>query len=376
MSSFLKEPEAWYDVNGQKFYSKTAAVEHAKGVVSDVKFKFQEDVWDNVNWTNDPIESWETLLQQRCIQIRENYKHVALWYSSGYDSHTILLSFIKNKIPIDELVLLNKNSFFHDPEHEYAVYFANYVKNNYYPNLKINIIDLNLDYLLDFYNTQGSNWINHIGTNTRFIKTTLYYFLSYNDYVKKNLVNFDSRADVIGYEKAKVYCYDNKWFTFTTDSFLEHAIGTKTVPFYISKELPQLHVKQVHNVVSWFESLPDYTPDLVHVIQGRDRTKDGPYVKYYADWNLGMGRYPLHSHHDVSTHGLQKFMYNENLPLESQDVQSCLDYIKNHEKKTFDIYMDGLNEIRRINTLADPNTLLNPTLISKAYYVRDFKKRF
>ena len=38
--------------------------------------------------------------------------------------------------------------------------------------------------------------------------------------------------------------------------------------------------------------------------------------------------------------------------------------------------MDGLNEIKRINTLADQNTLLNPTIISKAYYVRDFKKIF
>jgi hypothetical protein len=376
MNNFLKEPDAWYDVNGAKFYNKTRAMEHAKGIVSEIKFKFQEEFWDSVNWNSEPSQSWESLLRDRCLQIRQEYKHVALWYSSGYDSHTILLSFIKNKICIDEILIQNRNSLFVDPEFEYAVYYANYVKKNYFPNLKINIIDMKLDYFQNFYDKHGSDWIYHIGSNTRFLKMTAYYLLSYNDEFKKNLVEFDNRADIIGYEKAKVYCYDNKWFTFSTDSFLEHTIGTKTVPFYITKDFPQLHIKQVYKVINWFESLKDFNSELVHLIQGRDRTRNGPYVKYYADWNIGMGRSRLESHHINSSHGLQKFQYNENLPLESQDSKKSLLYLKKHDIKTYKIYMEGLNEIKRVNALSDPNTLLNPTLISKAYFVRDFKKRF
>ena len=59
--------------------------------------------------SKEPKESWEELLRQRALQIRQHYDYVRLWYSGGADSHTVLLTYLKNKIPLDEIVMIRRS---------------------------------------------------------------------------------------------------------------------------------------------------------------------------------------------------------------------------------------------------------------------------
>jgi hypothetical protein len=54
-------------------------------------------------WTTEPPVGIEELYRQRDEQLREQYDHLVLFYSGGADSHTILQTFIKNNIKIDEV---------------------------------------------------------------------------------------------------------------------------------------------------------------------------------------------------------------------------------------------------------------------------------
>jgi hypothetical protein len=362
--------DSYYVVNGQKTFSKTRAIELSSGDTSKINFKWMENTWDNAVWHVEPKQTWQELVKTRCQQIREKYLHVSLWYSGGYDSHTILKTFVDNNILLDELVIINRTTLYDDPEYKFAIKHATTIKNNYFPNIKINIIPLDYTGMLSFYRNMGDDWIYHIGSTIRFNKTTKYYLTNYHESIIKNLNKYDTRADIMGHEKAKVYLHDNKWYCFFVDANLSDTVGSKQESFYISEDLPELYVKQAWNVTKWFENLPEFSPELVHSIQGKDMTKNGPYTKYYAAWNMAMGRYPLYHSHISSTTGTQKFLHTNDV--NSPDSLKLLNYAKDNEPMVYSTYMNGIENIKKINTGPE----LNPTMISKPYFVKNFEKRF
>ena len=362
---------SWYEVNGEKIYNKAVAIELAKGDLSKINLKYMNDIWDTVDWTSEPIGSWEELCKQRALQIREKYPYVALWYTGGYDSDTILKTFIKNKILLDEIVIIDKSQLYYDIGTTFAKNQAKYVKENYYPNLNLNIIEKDFNSTINVYKTMKEDWFyNTIGSTSRFSKTNKFFYLSDSNILTK-LVNFDNRADVMGHEKTKVFLHDNKWFTFFPDINLSNYVGCKSEDFYIHKDFLELNIKQTHNTIRWFESLPDISSELVHLIQGKDMTLNGPYTRYYAEWNINMGRYPLDKNDYASTNGLQKFNYSDDV--DSKDSIKMLEYTKKHEQQIYKMFMNGLDRIKKINNQS-ANLGINPTIISKPYFVKDFKK--
>jgi len=362
--------DSYYDVNGEKTYSKIRAIELSSGDVSKISFKWMENTWNKSSWHIEPQQTWQELVKIRCEQIRERYSYVSLWYSGGYDSHTILKTFVDNHILLDELVIIDRTSLYDDPEYKFAVEHAKTIKKNYFPNIKINIIPIHYSDIINFYDSMGDYWIYHIGSTLRFNKTTKYYLTNYHENIIKNLNKYTTRADIMGHEKAKVYLHDNKWYCFFLDDNLSDIVGSKQESFYLSEDLPELFIKQAWNVCKWFETLPEFSPELVHLIQGKDMSKNGPYTKYYSAWNIAMGRYPLY-HSDISSViGSQKFLHTNNT--DSPDSLKLLNYAKNNEIKVYKTYMNGLENIKKINN----STELNATLISKAYFVKDFQKSY
>ena len=94
----------YWQVGNYKTISKIAAIEHAKGDISKVKYYWMDDVWDRVG-TQEPSASWNELLRIRCQQLRDRYNHLALMYSGGWDSHTALMAFVDNNIKLDEIIV-------------------------------------------------------------------------------------------------------------------------------------------------------------------------------------------------------------------------------------------------------------------------------
>lgn len=101
--------QIFYSVRGKHFDNKVEALRYASLFndckLSDVKFYFYDNVWKNFNKNLLGRISLKELYKQRALQIREKYDYVILYFSGGADSTNILESFIKNKIPLDEIVV-------------------------------------------------------------------------------------------------------------------------------------------------------------------------------------------------------------------------------------------------------------------------------
>jgi len=359
----------YYLVDGKRIHSKIAAIHAAQGNMDKISFHWMEDVWDTANWNNEPSTEWSELLRMRCQQLRDKYKYLALWYSSGYDSHTILRGFVDNGILLDELLIYDRSDFFNDPETQFALQHANHVKNTYYPNLKINHIRINYKSLSKFYNDLGEDWIYHPGCSLKPGKTSRYFSTNITEDFLQTTTKISDRGDIMGVDKPKLILRDGKWYSFCPDGSTADFIGSKHENFYITGDLPQLHIKQVHKAINWFESLPEFTEDILHDVQGRNRVVDGPHKQYFAAWNHAIGRCPMFYSHGTSINGNIKTFHLTNSEY-SPDSKSFYDYIKNSDKTTFNIYTQGLVQARKYD-IGNLGSLADRTILSKQYYIKD-----
>jgi len=88
----------YYTVGEKKSYSKLEALEWG-----EPEWRFNDEVFSDIDWTIEPpFDLWE-LYKQRAKQIREQYDYVVLMYSGGSDSHNLLNAFLDADCKIDEI---------------------------------------------------------------------------------------------------------------------------------------------------------------------------------------------------------------------------------------------------------------------------------
>lgn len=221
--------------------------------VSNLQFEIDGGFWDSLDWEKEPDADFDTLLAERASQIRNGYKYVILYYSGGIDSDTVLRVFIKNNIPLDEVVITRVCFDPKDPpllDIELAIEkLKRYSK--FIPKTKINIINITPDVLNKFSKEQ--NWIDshYNGTIGNFRRLQVHnynYFGAYNaDYITDNI------AHVYAELKPIVKKINNKWYT-KLYGFGMGSMATNE-PFYSSRSLPELHIKQCHLVKNYFKNL-------------------------------------------------------------------------------------------------------------------------
>lgn len=66
-----------------------------------------ESTYSQYDWTVEPSQSFDSLVQLRIRNLREKYKKIRLWYSSGRDSHFVLKAFVDQGVAVDELVFVD-----------------------------------------------------------------------------------------------------------------------------------------------------------------------------------------------------------------------------------------------------------------------------
>jgi hypothetical protein len=93
----------YYLVHGIKTLSKFEAWKLSGGDMANVRFIFNDDVFEKEDWTAEPAEDIYELYAQRAIQLRKDYDYLVLMYSGGIDSHVMLKTFLENNIQIDEI---------------------------------------------------------------------------------------------------------------------------------------------------------------------------------------------------------------------------------------------------------------------------------
>lgn len=252
-----------------------------------------------------------------------------------------------------------------------ALGHAKYIKDTYYPNLKINYVKVDYESLKNFYVNTGDQWIYHPGCTLKLGKTTRYFATNMLEEFNRARGGSSVRGDIMGVDKAKVILRDGKWYAFCPDGSAAEFMGANQETFYYSRDLPELHVKQCRMILDWFESFPNLSQDFINYVQGKDRAPVGFHTDYFEEWNLAMGRYPLYHGHISSRNGTHKLFHNNNES--SPDYLKYFEYIKNNDKQLFDIYTVGLKNVRSLNPPGSTGSLADRTVISKQYYMRDRK---
>lgn len=95
----------FYVCNGQEFSSKIRALLYSNEVNKPVDWLFNDRVFQSYDWTIEPTESLDELYDRRARQLRNQYDYLILSYSGGADSHNILMSFVRQGLHIDEILV-------------------------------------------------------------------------------------------------------------------------------------------------------------------------------------------------------------------------------------------------------------------------------
>lgn len=270
----------YYTVGNREFFSKIQACIYATTTNQDPIWHFNNDVFNNFDWTVEPEETLDELYNARTRQLREEYDYVALSYSGGSDSHNILMSFLRQGLHIDELIIntmekgsknlittidpVNKN-----PEtgllSEHVLQTMPIVRkiNKYYPNIKISIYDMT-DHLFEtFTAATDGNWIESRREYINPCGTTRYNVLAEAD-IKRRLDRGKKVCIIIGTEKPKSYINDvtNDYYLIFNDRAVNHGPTQHTGEytnfsielFYWSPNSCKMLSKQGHVLKKWLEN--------------------------------------------------------------------------------------------------------------------------
>ena len=233
-----------YHVNNRLFSNGLEASDHAARYSphETVKFVFDDDFWSQQDWSKEPDESFDLLLDTRARQVREKYGYLVLLFSGGTDSMQIYNVFKRNNIRIDELMILysNTDTYLDRAIPVDVVDWA--VRYHWDPKTKITAVPKLHDDLQtanEIYRPQISSWISQPFITSNSADTWIY---------ERILTDNESKSPglVIGLEKPTlIYKNDAWWVTYLDKTFRPYLPKIPQMEwFYICPDFPKLHIKQ------------------------------------------------------------------------------------------------------------------------------------
>jgi len=274
----------FYRSGNVEFDSKINACIYATIHNLDVSWEFHKDFFNTYSWHIEPDLTLDQLYDKRARELREKYDYIIISYSGGADSHNLLMSFVRQKLHIDEIVvntmqkgmqkykkpLINDMSAENALQTEYIYQALPRLKEikNLCPKTKINILDLT-DYLFDFLADAGdASWILNKREKLNPINITRFNYLYFSE-VRKRFDKDKKIAVVLGVEKPRIYIsgQERNLFVRFTDGaanivsviseHLKEYPNAKVEYFYWSPDAADIICKQVYVVKKWLEAFPE-----------------------------------------------------------------------------------------------------------------------
>ena len=288
-------------VGEKRFYNQLEAWAEIIKSKQAYRFYFYENEYDNHDWTKEPADNWDTLVHARCLQLRQRYKVLALFYSAGRDSNHILRSFVKHKIPIDELILLDRdtNPVRSDEYHNFVLPMARqYQKIN--PSVKITTIKVSKKSYENFY---SDDWIEKQNTLQLGIFQPTNYEWVIRKYASTSVSNI---GFIFGNDKPKLLYKDGMIYTAVLDKTLELFLNSRLDNleyFYYAPDLPELHIKQCHMLVNYLEKhYPNTDQKFI------SEFVDNAHSDYYDELCMAIGRGPADNVTNPCQNGKNKYL--------------------------------------------------------------------
>lgn len=257
----------WYEVGTHRFYNKIEAVLAHKQLNLPIRWNYNDAEYDAWDWTREPDRNLEDLYAERAWDIRNRYDYLVLHFSGGSDSANVLETFIRNKIPLDEILtrgsisqssgrkgIVPATDIYSECLNQ-ALPLAQWAKENHYPNLKISVIDTT-QIILDYFKSNPT-WFEQgvIGLTPGLIIKQNVDLLSphYRELAEKGV----KVAHIYGVDKPLVYQKDGVYYTQWRDGLLGEFSSPRTAGnhlpqyielFYRGRRSIEMQLKQLHIV--------------------------------------------------------------------------------------------------------------------------------
>ena len=307
--NYLYNNKGVYRCNGKFFFNKLEAIIESNSSGQYIDWNYHNEIFGQYNWTIDPKDDLEEIYKARAQQLRDNYDYLVLFYSGGVDSWYILNAFVKNNIKLDEIYMYGA---FAAEEKEYQSlgfdrepgYYTREIVHSlpqikkicHEKKIKVSVYDWTQDMLsaaedMDWILTTGARYDPTAMARVKFHKV----FRQHRELEHKNKkVGF-----LFGVDKPRLLRDDNKiYFAFLDIIMPRGAMQTNDIVgaywendeyFYWTPNMPDLVIKQSHDIVKTLKSLKkiDMIPHINNVSAGHG----GEYFPMinriiYKDWNI------------------------------------------------------------------------------------------
>jgi hypothetical protein len=254
-----------YKVNGIVYPTKILAILEAQRTKADIEWYFFDDVFNKVNWLEEPITSLDDFYKMRAMQIREAYDYVIVFCSGGADSTNVVKSFLENNIHVDEVIAMAplsglSNFQFNDKdtsaentisETKYAQLPLMHEIATKYPNVRTTIIDS----FKSMINAKSDEWV--VDCQGDFINSWTHAHSRLDEFSRlTDMAEAGKRIAVVnGIDKPVLTIFPNgDMYTMMSDipinipkqPFRQEYPNVDRVLFYWSPDLPEMIVKQAH----------------------------------------------------------------------------------------------------------------------------------
>lgn len=265
--------QGYYIVNSKNFLYKYNAFLEAKKTNSEITWKFNDEVYNSVDWTKSSGRPLLETYKLRAQQIRDQYDYIIISFSGGVDSTSMLDAFLDNNINVDEiwcdwpvgLVEKSKASINYSIDHTnfHSEFFLNTLPklkqiSQKFPNIKIHLSDEFSKGLVEDY--EDTSYIFSVPMHLHGTSRIRYiYRYIHNMSLDKN----KSIALVVGCDKPNIYINNQNQIgmlfldnAVTHKSDINEYTSRKIEFFYWSPQFPQLVVDQCHYIINYLRSNP------------------------------------------------------------------------------------------------------------------------
>jgi hypothetical protein len=298
----------FYQVGDQRFTNKFLAAQYAVDQRSKLHFNMYDLAFDLCDWTREPDLSWDQLLDIRAHQIAAKNKPIVLNFSGGTDSYTMYRVFERNRIHIDILYVRLHAGQSEDKRFREVYDFLN--QGLYDPLTKI---VLDRDSVNSFRRSYFSPyWI--FETGIRFQWGIRSGDTASEQYLAELLDTTDF-VSVIGLEKPRLKFQDGQVYSYQDDENYGRIMANPTLDcFFISPDLPELHVKQSYMLLNYIRSLVPQATSAADL-----ESFNNVHSAYHHDWLdysiRGCGRFGdinQSSKQHIGNHGLKLILPTNN----------------------------------------------------------------
>jgi hypothetical protein len=237
-----------YSVGDQTFFNKFQAVSHALKHGLEVKFDMYESAFDQCDWSSEPVETWDQLLDIRANQIAAKNKPIVMYFSGGTDSWTMYKVFERNRIHIDVMYLRRRRGDADNMINERVFELLN--GGLYDPTTRVIIREDEDEFYDQAYDSEDWIWTKQIRHEFTIGFTG---DAETQRYLAQQLGTDDFVA-VTGFEKARLFFDQFRVHSFLPDFIFNRLMGIDNLEcFYITPDLPKLHVKQSYLMLNWIQ---------------------------------------------------------------------------------------------------------------------------